>query len=51
MTFVKKNVKYDFRNNSTFGTRNVKCVYYGSERISFIGPKMWELLPNLLIKY
>ena len=44
--FKKRNVTYNFRKNSTFETRNIKSVYYGSETISFIGPKIWELLPS-----
>ena len=46
--FKKRNVTYNFRKNSTFETRNIKSVYYGSEKISFIGPKIWELLPSNL---
>ena len=42
----KRNVMYNFRKNSTYETRNVKSVYYGSETISFIGTKIWELLPS-----
>ena len=38
--FRKWDVTYDFRNNSTFETRNVKSVFYGSETISFLGPKI-----------
>ena len=41
--FKKRNVMYNFRKNSTYETRNVKSVYYGSETISFIGTKIWEL--------
>ena len=37
--FKKGNVKYNFRKNSTFGIRNIKSVYYGSETIFFLGPK------------
>ena len=44
--FKNRNVKYNFRKNSTFETRNIRSVYYGSETISFIGPKIWELLPS-----
>ena len=44
--FKKRNVTYNFRKNSTFETRNIKSVYYGSEPISFIGPKILELLPS-----
>ena len=39
--FKKRNVTYYFRKNSTFETRNIKSVYYGSETISFLGPKIW----------
>ena len=46
MTFFKKrNLMYNFRKNSTFET-NINSVYYGSETISFLDPKMWELLPS-----
>ena len=41
-----RNVTHNFRKNSTFETRNIKSVDYGSEPISFIGPKIWELLPS-----
>ena len=44
--FKKINVTYNFRNNSTFETRNIKSVYYGSETISFLGPKIREPLPS-----
>ena len=44
--FKKRNVTYNFRKNSTFETRNIKSVYYDSETISFLGPKIWELLPS-----
>ena len=44
--FKKRNVTYNFRKNSTFETRNIKSVYYGSETISFIGPKIWKRLPS-----
>ena len=44
--FKKRNVTYNFRKNSTFETRNINSVYYGSETKSFLGPKMWNLLPS-----
>ena len=44
--FKKINVMYYFRKNSTFETRNIKSVYYGSEKISFLGLKVWGLLPS-----
>ena len=42
----KKDVAHSFRNNSTFETKNIKSVYYGLETISFLRPKIWELLPS-----
>ena len=44
--FRKWDVTYNFRNNSIFGTRNVKSVFYGAETISFLGPKIYELMPS-----
>ena len=44
--FKKRHVTYYFRKNSTFETRNIKPAYYGSETISFLGPKIWERLPS-----
>ena len=42
----KTKVTYNFRKNSTFETRNIKSVYYGSETISFLGSKIWERLSS-----
>ena len=44
--FKKRNVTYNFRNNSTFVTSNAEPVYDGSETISFLASKIWELLPS-----
>ena len=44
--FQKREVMYNFRNNSTFETRNIESVYNVSETMYFLGPKMWELLPS-----
>ena len=29
-----------------FKTRNVRSVAYGTETLSFMGPKIWDLIPN-----
>ena len=29
-----------------FATRNFKYLHYGSEVISYLGPKIWDLLPK-----
>ena len=44
--FKKRNVTENFRKSFIFETRNIKSVYYDSETISFIGRKIWELLPS-----
>ena len=44
--FQLKDSTYNLRKNTTFKTRNVKSVYYGTETISYLGPKIWELVPN-----
>ena len=36
---------YDLRGNNFLG-RRVKSVRYGTESISFLAPKIWEILPN-----
>ena len=37
---------YNFRKHSALETKNIKSVCYGSKTISFIDPKIWELLPS-----
>ena len=39
---------YDLRTNVPFQTSNVHTVNYGTETISFRGPKTWDLLPKSL---
>ena len=35
---------YNLR-NSEFKTENVKTVHYGTESLSFLGPRIWKLVP------
>ena len=44
--FLLRNSKYNLRKNPTFLTRNVKSVFSGTETISYLGPKIWEQVPN-----
>ena len=37
---------HDLRNNKCWKTYNIRTVLYGSETISYRGPKTWELLPQ-----
>ena len=36
---------YNLR-NSDFKTENVRTVHYGTESLSFLGPKIWKILPS-----
>ena len=39
---------YDLRKNSQFTIPPIRTVYHGSESISFLGPKIWNILPDRL---
>ena len=44
--FVNRTLSYNLRNNSSFSIRQVHSVYHGTESLSFLGPKIWELVPE-----
>ena len=44
-TFVSKASSYSLRRNDTFEKRKVHSVYHGTESLSFLGPKIWDLVP------
>ena len=37
---------YNLRQISQFCRSLVKLVYHGTESISYLGPKIWDILPN-----
>ena len=39
---------YDLRKNSQFNIPPIRTVHHGSESISFLGPKLWNILPDRL---
>ena len=41
---LKEEIKYCSR--FSFKSRNIKTTKYGSETLSFLGPKIWFMLPN-----
>ena len=43
--FVPKISLYNIRRNNTFERRQVHSVYQGTESRSFLGPKIWDLVP------
>ena len=44
--FVERNNNYSFRGNSLLTTRIVNSVRYGTEAVSFLAPKIWDILPK-----
>ena len=44
--FVPLQCNYDLRGNNFLERRRVKSVIYGTESISSLTPKIWEILPN-----
>ena len=43
--FVPKISSYNLRKNNTFEKRKVHSVYHGTESLSFLGSKIWDLVP------
>ena len=43
--FVPKISLYNLRRNNTFERRQVHSVYHGTESLSFLGQKIWDLVP------
>ena len=37
---------YDLRNNNSFKIRRVNSVRNGNELVTYLGPKIWDLVPN-----
>ena len=44
--FPERSIPYDLRNKNNSKSSNVHTVYYGTETISYRGPKTWELVPE-----
>ena len=41
---LKDNCKYNTR--EIFVTNNIRTEHYGKESLSYLGPKIWRLIPN-----
>ena len=37
-------LNYNLRRHPEFASRAINAVHYGSESLSFLGPKIWEIL-------
>ena len=46
--FPQRESNYSLRNRAMLLGRSIKTVMYGSETISSLGPKMWDILPAQL---
>lgn len=44
--FVSRQCNYDLHGNNFLERRRAKSVRYGSESISFLDPKIWEISSN-----
>ena len=44
--FVERNCNYNLRGNNFLNRRRVNSVRYGTESVSFLGPKIWDILPK-----
>ena len=44
--FHKRALPYNFRTKSNFSSRQLHSVHHGNESLSFLGPKIWELVPE-----
>ena len=47
---IRNETSYELRQRLSFHTPSVNTVFSGTESIRFLGPKIWELVPNN-IKY
>ena len=44
--FALKMSFYDLRKNNSFKRRRLNSVWHGTELESYVGPKVWDLVPN-----
>ena len=44
-TFMPKTSLYNLGRNDTFKKRKVHSVYHGTKSLSFLGPKIWDIVP------
>ena len=44
--FALRENSYELRNNTDFTIERVRTVNYGTESLSFLGPKIWNIVPQ-----
>ena len=37
---------YDLCNENSFKRRRVNCAWHGTESVTYLGPKIWDLVTN-----
>ena len=42
--FRRRDIYHNLRSNSNFSMLNVKSAFHGSESISYLGPKIWDIV-------
>ena len=48
--FRRRDISYNLPSNPNFAVPDVKSVFYGSESITYLGPKIWDMVPLQLKK-
>ena len=46
--FSKRSVQYNLRHASDFSVPNVKSTFHGTESLSYVGSKIWDLVSKEL---
>ena len=41
----RRDINYNLRINSDVEMPNVRCLFHGSESISYLGLKIWDIVP------
>ena len=44
--FEIQNPAYHFRSQASHFKRNVKTIHYGIHSARYLGPKIWDMVPN-----
>ena len=44
--FQIKNNNYNLRKGSKLISHNIKTVHYGTESVSYLGPRIWDQIPD-----
>ena len=44
--FQERSVPYNLRGNNPFRCRRANSIYHGTESLAFLGPKIWDLVPD-----